>query len=160
MLVPRVSDPLNRVFAPFDRLFDEFFASTTGPFAQSYRQLEAPTGTMTFTPPVDLWEADDHFGLEMDLPGCTMEDIEVLVKNDVITIRGNRNRQERGDVTWHRWERPYGQFERTFRIPFEIDRDKVEAHFKDGVLFVRLPKVATAVPRKVEVKVLTEGKKN
>ena len=103
---------------------------------------------------MDIHETDDAYNLEADLPGLTREEIEVKVIEDRVTIRGTRkqenSKEEKGIL--HR-ERIQGAFERSFRLRGGIDGSKVEAHFENGVLSVKLPKPEETKPRQIEVKI-------
>jgi len=81
-----------------------------------------------------------------------MEDVEVLVNGDELTIKGQRKAAEAKEQSFHRQERVIGNFSRTVTLPFDVDAEKVQATLKDGVLRITLPKAASARPRKIEVK--------
>lgn len=116
---------------------------------------DAPvSGSGTWMPAVDLYETEDAYVLEADLPGMKKEDIDVQVLDDRIILKGMRKREERAEEKgFRRYERAEGQFERSFRIDGGIDAEKVEARFEHGVLRVTLPKPETARPRQIDVKV-------
>jgi HSP20 family protein len=102
-------------------------------------------------PPVNVYEADDAYGLEVEVPGVAPEDLEFTVEGDLITVSGQK-KVEGGEGTFHRHERPHGRFSRSLRLPAALDAEKVEAHYQDGVLMAKLPKAAEAKARKVAVK--------
>ncbi len=113
-----------------------------------------------YAPSVDAWQDDQHVYVEADLPGFSMEDLEVLVHQDSLVLRGARRREECcAEVSWYRWERRQGSFVRVVPLPSDIDRDQVEAQLKDGVLRVKIRKAASAQPRKIEVKRVPAGEK-
>jgi HSP20 family protein len=89
---------------------------------------------------------------EAELPGVSMEDIEVMVVGNELTIRGQRRPRPADNVNFHRRERGTGEFSRTVTLPFDIDQNKVEAILKNGILTVVLPKAETAKPRKIKVR--------
>jgi HSP20 family protein len=103
-------------------------------------------------PGVNLWEDGDAAYVEAELPGVTMNDIEVDVMGDQVTLRGQRKIPDplQGG-TYRRRERPQGDFSRTLDLPWEINPDQVEAKLYDGILTVRLPKSESAKPRKIPV---------
>lgn len=102
---------------------------------------------------VNAWEDEGKLFIETDLPGLSLEDIEILVEGgNELTIRGERQRPEEDEGNWLRQERLSGRFERSFRLPFEVDVDKIDALLKDGVLRVELPKRDEDLPRKIEIK--------
>ncbi len=104
-------------------------------------------------PPVDIFEnAQQEIVMKAELPGLSREDIDLRVENNTLTLRGERKRD--GEVKqeqFHRVERSYGAFSRSFALPTRIDTDKVRAEFRDGVLTVSLPVKAEAKPRQIEV---------
>lgn len=104
-------------------------------------------------PEADLFETEDGFTLEMNLPGYDLSDIDVNMEQGVLQISGSREdetREEQG--TYHLRERGWGRFTRSFTVPHTIDPSKVDAEFRHGVLTVTLPKAAEARARKIEVK--------
>jgi HSP20 family protein len=103
-------------------------------------------------PPVDIRVEEDQLVLAAELPGVSREDLSLDVEGRHLTIRGEKPApaEQEGDVSVHR-ERRFGSFERTFELGFEVDRDKIEASCRDGVLTVKLPKAEAAKPRKIEV---------
>jgi HSP20 family protein len=114
----------------------------------------ASRATGAWSPAVDIHETDEAYILVADLPGLSQKDIEVKVIEDRVTIRGTRNHDvaepEKG--YWQR-ERAEGAFERSFRLQGGIDGAKVDAHFENGVLTVKLPKPEETKPRQIEVKI-------
>jgi HSP20 family protein len=107
-----------------------------------------------WAPSVDIAETSEDFQITAELPEVKKEDLKVSVHDGVLQISGERKqeREEKGKK-WHRVERSYGSFMRSFTLPDNTDPQKVAADFKDGVLKVRLPKSAQAKPKAVEVKV-------
>jgi HSP20 family protein len=108
----------------------------------------------TWTPAVDIYEVDGALVLKAELPGMQREDIAVSIENNTLTIRGDRKldnviKQE----SFHRVERAYGSFVRSFSLPNTVDAAKVAAEYKDGVLAVRLPIREEAKPRTINVEV-------
>jgi HSP20 family protein len=106
-------------------------------------------------PPVNVWEEDEVLRAEAEGPGLKMEDMEILVKGDELTLRGERRTEDREGVTYHRRERGSGSFSSVVRLPVEIDVEKVEASLENGVLTITLPKAPSARPRKIEVRSLS-----
>ena len=106
-------------------------------------------------PAVDIYEnANQEIVLKAELPGIVREDIDVRVENNTLTLRGERKRDtEVKQEQFHRVERSYGGFSRSFSLPSRIDTDQVRAEFKDGVLAIPLPVKAEAKPRQIEVAV-------
>jgi len=124
-----------------NRLFEDFFERPGGNFGG-------------FTPAADLYESNEAFVLEMELPGFTHDDVEVTIEQGVLTIRGvRRARAEESGETYHLRERASGRFSRSFALPSSVNADEVEASFEEGILTVDLPKASEAKPRKIEVNV-------
>jgi HSP20 family protein len=107
-----------------------------------------------WVPSVDITEDDKEYLVKADLPEVKKEDVKVTVQNGVLAITGERKfeKEEKGKK-YHRIERSYGNFLRTFTLPDGADGSKVNAEFKDGVLKVHLPKSEKAEPKAIEVKV-------
>lgn len=107
----------------------------------------------TMVPSVDLSETDNEVDVKMDLPGMKPDDIDIHVRNNVLTIRGERKEEtEEKNRTYHRIERRSGSFSRTVTLPTEVDEDSVKATYKDGVLTISLPKAKAAQVKKIAVK--------
>lgn len=124
----------------FEYLFDDIAGRTSA-------------GWTGWTPSADLYENDEAYVLEMELPGFSNEDIELTVERNVLTVTGQRSVQEESeDVTFHLRERGTTRFSRSFALPRSMDGDAVEARFDNGVLTVTLPKAAEARPKRIEVK--------
>ena len=106
-------------------------------------------------PAVDIYEnGNQEIVLKAELPGLSREQIDLRVENNTLTLRGERKRDnEVADDQYHRVERSYGAFSRSFALPSRIDTDKVRADFKDGVLAITLPVKAEARPRQIQVEV-------
>ncbi|HMA27239.1 MAG: Hsp20/alpha crystallin family protein, partial [Solirubrobacterales bacterium] len=103
-------------------------------------------------PAMDLVETEDHLVLRGDLPGMTEDDVDIEIKDGVLTVSGERktDHEEKGEG-YHRVERSFGSFSRSLSLPQGVDPGKVEAKFDNGVLEVRIPKPAEAKPTRVEI---------
>ena len=107
-----------------------------------------------WAPPVDIQETDKEYLIKAELPELKKEEVKVEMLDGVLTIEGERKQEkEEKGKKFHKVERSYGKFVRQFGLPKEIDETQVIADFKDGVLSVHLPKIATAKPKPIEVKV-------
>ena len=116
-------------------------------------EREAMT-TTEWAPSVDIVEDEKEWLVKADLPEVKKEDVKVTVENGVLTITGERKfEKEEKDKKYHRIERSYGNFLRSFTLPEGADGSKVAADFKDGVLKVHLPKNEKVKPKAIEVKV-------
>lgn len=108
----------------------------------------------SWNPAVDISEDKDNFHLNIDLPGLDKKDVNVRFEDGLLTITGEkRAEKEEKDVNYHRVERSYGKFERSFRVPSQVMADKIDAKFNKGVLTVTLPKAEEAKPKEIEVKI-------
>ncbi len=108
-----------------------------------------------WTPPVDIFENKDHeIVLRAELPGLKREDIDIRVENSTLTLRGERKQEtEANQDNYHRVERSYGSFSRSFSLPTTVNTEKVSATFADGVLTITLPTREEAKPRQIQVQV-------
>jgi HSP20 family protein len=107
-----------------------------------------------WTPSADISETDTAYLIKAEIPGVNKEDVKVTIENGMLTIQGERKMEkEEKDKKFHRIERSYGSFMRSFRVPDDADESAVKAEFKDGVLNVTLTKSAKAKPKAVNVSV-------
>jgi len=148
-----------RTFLPLDpfRLFQNtpmrFFEDPFTTF-RPFLPTEENMPLMAWTPPCDIYETEKELVLKMELPDMKKEDVHVTVENNVLTLRGERKFEETvARENFHRIERTYGEFLRTFTLPPFIEGNKISAEFKDGMLMVMLPRTATAIPKQIEVTV-------
>jgi HSP20 family protein len=108
---------------------------------------------VSWLPPVDIEESGDRLFLRAELPGMKPEDIDISFENGVLSLRGERRfENESGQKNYHRVERAYGSFVRSFTLPASVDAEKVVARYHDGILELEMPKRAEARARKIEVK--------
>jgi HSP20 family protein len=133
---------LDSLQGDMNRLFDRFFEGRPANGA----------GARRWIPPMDLVETDDHLVLRGDLPGLTEDDVDIEIKDNVLTVSGERKaeHEDKGEG-YHRVERSFGSFSRSLSLPQGIDPEKVEASFQNGVLEVRIPKPAEAKPTRVQI---------
>jgi HSP20 family protein len=116
------------------------------------RLMSEPRTSRPWSPAVDILETEDALVLRADLPDVKAEDIDVRVENNTLTLSGKRNFDKDETVKgWHRIERSYGEFVRSFEVPSTVDTEKVAADYKNGVLTISLPKKEAAKPRQVKV---------
>ena len=107
-----------------------------------------------WAPSVDISETDEAFHIAVELPEVKKEDVRITVDNGILTLQGERTQErEEKDRKIHRIERSYGRFVRSFSLPGIVDDTKVRAEFKNGVLYLDLPKSEKAKPKAVEVQV-------
>ena len=111
------------------------------------------TGSNGAIPAVDVRETADAYLMEVDLPGHTEKDVEVKMDNNLLTISSKKDeKQEEKKDGYLMRERKYSSFTRSFVLPDEIDREKIDAQFKNGVLSISFPKSPAAKPKTIEVK--------
>ena len=121
-------------------------------------QVEPRRATGGFVPALELVESETQYELTFELPGVLQEDLNIEVKNDTVTISGEKKQRTLGcDCKRHRLERSFGPFQRTLQFPITVDFDAVEATFESGLLHLTIPKSAQAVPRKIQIKTTTES---
>lgn len=134
-----ISSRLNRIFGRV----------TTRP--EPDREMLA---TADWTPSVDISETDTAYLVKGEIPGVKKEDVRVTIQDGMLTIQGERKQEkEEKGKKFHRIERSYGSFVRSFRLPDDTDENKVKAEFKDGMINITLPKSAKAKAKAVEVSV-------
>jgi HSP20 family protein len=113
---------------------------------------EASWGRGMWAPPVDIYETDDAFMLKAELPGFSKDDVQIELHDNRLTLRGERKQEtEVKEEQYHRRERAYGSFQRSFQLPTAIDPERVMASFKDGILELRLPKSEKAKPKRIAI---------
>ena len=103
--------------------------------------------------PCDIYEEKDKLVVCMDLPGLRKDDVSVTLQEGVLTVKGERKLQAAKDATYYTQERISGTFTRTVQLPVAVDAGKIDAHFRDGVLEIAMPKTEEAKPKQIEVKV-------
>jgi HSP20 family protein len=113
---------------------------------------EEGIGRGAWNPSVDIYENKDHIVLEAELPGMNREDFELSVENNVITLRGERQFEKKEDSdNYHRVERSYGSFTRSFTLPQTVSADGATAEYRNGVLRVTLPKREETKARRIQI---------
>jgi len=143
--------PLARLRSDMERLFDDVFTGAAFPFGgrgrfvEPFRAFERAFGAAA--PAVDLVETGAAFELKAELPGLDENSVEVTLRDEVLTIKGEKKEEKEEEKAGvHYAERRFGSFERTFRLPETVDQERIAANFKNGVLTVTMPK--TAAPEK------------
>ena len=122
------------------------------------------TTTGSFVPAVDVYEDEHKITLKLEIPGVNQEDVDVRLGNNTLTIRGERKfEKEEKEENFHRIERRYGSFARSFALPNTVDTENVNASYDNGVLKIELLKRAEAKPKQIKVNIgqpVVEGKKD
>ena len=125
--------------------FDRFFGDFTLPSVM-FEEAE-------WTPAFDVSETDDEIIVKAEVPGMDKEDINITVSDGILTVKGERKQEKKEETEhFHCVETHYGMFSRTLRLPAEVEADKVDATYKDGVLNITLPKPEPVEPKKIEIK--------
>jgi HSP20 family protein len=136
-------DPFRLFPNRMDRLFDDSL----------FRQAEE-WPVKAWVPPCDIFETRNELVMKFELPEVKKEDVEVKLEQNVLTLRGERKFEEKTDRdNYHRVERHYGEFLRSFNVPAYVDATRINTEFKDGVLTITLPKNEEARPKQINVKV-------
>ena len=117
------------------------------------RMLSEPRTSRPWSPAVDVVETENSLVLKADLPDVDLKDIDVQVENLTLTLKGHRHFEKESGKGYHRIERSYGSFVRSFTVPSTVDTEKVAADYKNGVLTITLPKKDAAKPRQVKVEI-------
>lgn len=149
-------DPFRELASLQDRLFRTFDA-TYGGQDREPRELAPPE---TWTPPVDVFEDEHAITVKLELPEVEMKDIDVRVEGQLLTIKGER-KLEREDKRegYHRIERTYGAFLRSFTVPETVDTEHIRAESSNGILRLMLPKKVVTKPRNIKVDVASPAPK-
>ncbi len=137
--------PLQELKREMDRIWQEFFGKTYVP--EKWEGVE-------WAPAVDVSETDDAVIVKVDVPGVKPEDMEISLSDNVLVIKGEKKREEEEKKeNFYRMERYYGSFMRAIQLPCEVQEDKVEARYKDGVLKIVLPKKPEEVKKVIKINV-------
>jgi len=108
----------------------------------------------SWAPLMDIEETKDEILVKAELPGMRKEEVKIQINNDVLSITGERKREDEArEKTYHRIERAYGKFQRMIRLPTEVDATKVKATYENGVLTIRLPKSEQSKPKEIAIEV-------
>jgi len=127
-----------------NRMFDGFFRGTR----------DEESSLMAWTPAVDIAELDDEYVVKVELPGVNKDEVKIALESNILTIHGEKKQEkETKKENYHRVERSYGSFQRSFTLPTTVKGEKIDAFYKDGILTITLPKAEEAKPKQIEVKV-------
>ena len=131
-----------------DRMFNQMLGDVWG------TQLPGEdVSPRLWMPPVDIRETEEALMFAVELPGLTKENIDLTLENNILTISGERKfEKETKSEEYHRMERSYGNFSRSFTLPAGVRTDKVDANFEHGVLHIQLPKQEGAKPKKISIR--------
>ena len=139
-------------FRTMEDVANQFFRSLGPRFSPLDRGEEAMT-VADWSPFVDIQETDKEYLVKVEIPEVKKEDVKITVEEGVLTLQGERKmeKEEKGK-RYHRTERFYGSFFRSFTLPVDADETMIHADFKDGMLYVHMPKSEKAKPKVIEVK--------
>jgi HSP20 family protein len=137
----------------FQNNLNRFFDQAFGPFNTVATVSEDPGAFTTWTPLCDIYETDKNIVIKTELPEVKKENVSVMSDNNVLTISGERTADVGKEQSYHRRERIYGRFLRSFTLPPFVDTSNITAECKEGMLLVTLPKVEEAKAKQIEVKV-------
>jgi HSP20 family protein len=138
-------EPFRDLQKEYVRLLKEAFSPMSG---------ETEVSTRSWAPPVDIYETEDAIVLKAELPGIDPKDVEVRVEDNTLYLKGERKyEKEVKEQNYHRVERSYGSFARSFSLPNSIDAEKVKAEYKDGLLTLTMPKREEAKPKTIKIDV-------
>ncbi len=127
-----------------NRLFEESGRAVRG---------EEPAPTTVWSPAVDIHETENEIMVKAEVPGIEKNEIELTLENNVLSLRGDRRfEKDTREENYHRIERSYGSFSRSFQIPAVVDEAKIAADHKDGVLTITLPKTHKAKAKQIAIK--------
>ena len=133
-------------------LFDRFFDDLPVPSLLSEEKVLSPA--------FDISETEKEYVITGEIPGIDVKELDVTLLDGILTVKGEKKQEkEEKDEDYHRVERHYGSFERSFRIPEKVKADELEATYKDGILKIFLPKSEASEVKKIEVKEKKAGKK-
>jgi len=133
-----------------NRLFDESYRSRAGASAQDDEWALGGS----WAPVVDIYEQEGNIVLKAEIPGIDPKDVDIRVENNTLTLRGERKLDnEIKREAYHRVERSYGSFTRSFTLPNVVDQEKIKAEYKDGLLRLTLPKREEAKPKQISINV-------
>lgn len=138
--------PLNNI----ENMFDSYVKSLGWPLNGDQELISKDD----WAPRVDISETDSELVIKADIPDVRKEDVKVSVEEGVLTIQGEKKQErEESGKKYHRIERYYGNFSRSFTLPSYVDEGKIEASFKNGVLQLHIPKTAQSAHKSIEIKV-------
>ena len=128
------------------------------PFFGRFNFLEDETKSGVWAPPVDVAEEKDKIFVRVEVPGMKESDLKVSFEDGLLTVSGERQFERKDDRNYHRIERTYGTFTRTFSLPRTVDANSIAAHYRDGILEIEIPKLEEAKPKQIQINVGANAK--
>jgi HSP20 family protein len=143
-------EPFRELLTTQDR-FNQLFNQT---LSQAFGSEGQELGSRTWAPAVDIYENDHNLVINAELPGVDPKDVEVRVENNTLFIRGERKfEKSTNEGNYHRVERSYGSFSRSFTLPSTVSAENAQAEYKDGILTLKLAKREEAKPKTIKIEV-------
>ena len=144
-LATRPIQDLFSIHNEMSRLFDNWHKPA---------RYRAEGESLDWMPVVDILEANEHVEIRAEIPGLSEQDVQVSVTDDVLTLKGEKTQKsEENDQKYHRVERSYGRFQRSFTLPTNLNPEDIKAKFTNGVLTVSIPKVQAVKPKEIQISV-------
>lgn len=144
-LATRPIQDLFSIHNEMSRLFDNWYRPA---------RYRAEGENLDWLPVVDILEANEHVEIRAEIPGLSEQDVQVSVTDDVLTLKGEKTQaSEENDQKYHRVERSYGRFQRSFTLPANLNPEDIKAKFTNGVLTVSIPKVKEVQPKEIQISV-------
>jgi HSP20 family protein len=144
-------DPLSE-FASLQNRFNRLLNQPMPSFGGLGSTVEQPLSFSSFAPPVDIYEDEHSIMVQAELPGVDEKDVDIRLENNVLTISGERKLEnEQKQDNFHRIERSYGRFTRSFTLPNTVDTEHINAQFENGVLKVTMAKREEAKPKQIKI---------
>jgi HSP20 family protein len=128
------------------------------PFFGRFNFLEDETKSGVWAPPVDVAEEKDKIFVRVEVPGMNESDLKVSFEDGLLTVSGERQFERKDDRNYHRIERTYGSFTRTFSLPRTVDPSAIAANYRDGILEIEIPKLEEAKPKQIQINVGANAK--
>lgn len=136
-------NPFNDFRTLQNRLFEPFFGR--------FHFLDDSMTTGSWAPPVDVAEDSERIHVKVEVPGMEEKDLRVNYEDGLLTVSGERQFENREDRNYHRIERAYGSFVRTFSLPRSVDAAKIVASYRNGVLEIEIPKKEESKPKQIQI---------
>lgn len=144
-LATRPVQDLFSIHNEMSRLFDNWHRPT---------RYRTEGENLDWMPVVDISEANEHVEIRAEIPGLSEKDVQVSVTDDVLTLKGEKTQvSDENDQKYHRVERSYGRFQRSFTLPANLNPEDIKAKFTNGVLTVSIPKVKEVQPKEIQISV-------
>ena len=144
-LATRPIQDLFSIHNEMSRLFDHWYKPT---------RYRAEGESLDWLPVVDILEANEHVEIRAEIPGLSEQDVQVSVTDDVLTLKGEKTQEsDEKDQKYHRVERSYGRFQRSFTLPANLNPEDIKAKFTHGVLTVSIPKAKEVQPKEIQISV-------